>query len=363
MNKEYNIEWLNNFINKTINFVNNMSDHNYRYFKYSLTGDFYNSHEKWGLGQIVFAVKILYMLNKLKELNNLAKSNIITSIKRFERPNLYIYDPLISKLTFKKRLINFVKKPSLISFSNEEIKRAETRQALAALLCLEAKPDKPFLHIPYNREEVDIYLRKLDWSNPWHAGSHLSHLLFFYNSNKVLFDYQVKLTDNLINYSIDWVNKLQSKTDGTWYQGNVPLNLKINGAMKILTGFAAVDFYSINFVYQLIDNCLLGINDSHACDNFNIVYVLYFCSKITNYKKDEIEKFLKDRLDIYKQYYHAELGGFSFYKKRANDYYYNAKITKGLNEPDIHGTVMFTWGISLISQVIDIGFKLKIPIT
>jgi len=50
---------------------------------------------------------------------------------------------------------------------------------------------------------------------------------------------------------------------------------------------------------------------------------------------------------------------------KTNIYYYGAKITRGLNEPDIHGTCMFLWGISIISQILEIdqelGFKEQIP--
>ena len=363
MQKENYNDWLIGFQNKIFKFLVKMSDNNYSYFKYSYSGDLFNFAKKWGLGQRVFAVKLLFMLNQLKNLNSLERNNIIRSIKSFERSNSYIYDTLVSKITLKNRLMDFVRHPHLEYLFNEETKRAETRQALASLLCLEAKPEKPFLHIPYTINEVNDYLGKLDWNNPWHAGSHFSHLLFFYNSNRVLFGYKEKLTEELKQYAIKWVNRLQSENDGTWYKGVVPLNIKINGAMKILTGLAASNYFSINYVQRLMDTCLEGINDSHACDNFNIVYVLYFCSQITDYKRDDINNFFRARLEIYREYFYPELGGFSFQKNKANDTYYGATITKGLNEPDIHGTMMFTWGISLISQVIDLGFKLKIPIT
>jgi hypothetical protein len=77
-----------------------------------------------------------------------------------------------------------------------------------------------------------------------------------------------------------------------------------------------------------------------------------------SYKLKEIKKFAQDRLRIYNKYYFPEIGGFSFLPNKANVYYYSAKITKGLNEPDIHGTCMFLWGISIIAQIIEIDKKL-----
>jgi len=357
------LNWLNDFTDKTFGFIQLMQEEEYKYFRYSQQGDIYNSSTNWGLGQLVFAAKIIYMLDARNRLTQSQFSNLITSIKKFEYENSYIYDPLVSECTLKSRIKNFIKTLNLEHFANEPVKRAETRQATAALLCLDSKPDGPFIKIPYNITEIEKYLCRLFWEKPWHAGSHFSHLLFFYKTNRDLFDYKTSLTYELIQYAINWVDRLQSRTDGAWYKGNVSLAEKINGAMKILTGFSAVDHYQIKYVEQLIDTCLEGISDAHACDNFNIVFVLFYCSRITDYRKEEIEKFFLDRLELYNHYYYPELGGFSFYKNKANETYYGAKISQGLDEPDIHGTMMFTWGISLISNVIDLGFKLKIPIT
>ncbi|MFW9996545.1 MAG: hypothetical protein ACFFD4_31160, partial [Candidatus Odinarchaeota archaeon] len=160
--------------------------------------------------------------------------------------------------------------------------------------------------------------------------------------------------DQLVDVTIDWLNRIQ-RVDGSWYTGNISLAHKINGAMKILTGLKIVD-EPIPNPEKLTDLCLGTINDEQACDNFNVVYVLYNCAKQLefSYRKKEIEEFCIDRLKKYTKYYHPDIGGFSFYPNKSNIYYYGARITKGLNEPDIHGTLMFVWGISLISRILDI---------
>ena len=59
--------------------------------------------------------------------------------------------------------------------------------------------------------------------------------------------------------------------------------------------------------------------------------------------------------------YYEDKGGFSFLIGQTNTRYYGVKIAKGLNEPDIHGTIMFVWGISIIAQILgiesELGFK------
>ena len=100
-----------------------------------------------------------------------------------------------------------------------------------------------------------------------------------------------------------------------------------------------------------------------ACNDFNVVYVLYCCNKAVGYRADDIKDFCLGRLSQYRRYYHEDIGGFSFKLDKANDVYYGAKITKGLDEPDIHGTVMLLWGITLISKVLKLDLGLREPIT
>ncbi|GAG60126.1 unnamed protein product, partial [marine sediment metagenome] len=238
---------------------------------------------------------------------------------------------------------------------NQDVKLAETRQSISALSLFGYKPDYIYQKIPYNENRINKYLNQLNWKYPWGAGSHFSHLLYF------LYYYNFKKKDELIQYAIDWINKIQKSTDGFWYKGNTSTQQKINGAMKIITGLKVVDKVNFNYAEKIIDNVLAAKNDEQACDNFNIVYVLKYCNEITKRKHrfSEIADFMYDRLDIYKEYYFSDIGGFSFMKNKANGTYYGALITKGKNEPDIHGTVMFIWGISIIAQILDLNNKLQ----
>lgn len=356
------LKWLKGIEDKIFEFVLRMSEKDFAYFRYSLSGDLYGPRTRWGLGQLVFATRILCMIDKLKDVDEKKRKNLTQAILSFQKSNGYIYDPLISKLTVKARVKEFLRNGNFESLLDTQTKRAETRQSFAALFCLNGKPKTPFLHIPYTEERVRKYLQSMDWKQPWASGSHFSHLLFFYKANKELFNFQPDLSNHLIDCAVEWVNQLQSKTDGSWYEGDVPLFQKINGAMKILTGFSVVHRYKLDYIEKLIDTCLSGINDAHACNNFNIVYVLYYCCKLTDYRRKEIEQFCLDRLNIYKEFYCEKVGGFSFLKNKANDVYYKAKISKGLNEPDIHGTVMFVWGITLISKILKLDIGLREPI-
>jgi len=357
-----NIDWLKDLRKKTLNFINKITDKDYNFVKYSLSGDLYNRNMNWGLGQNVFVVKILFMLNALNNLTQKQRDNLKKNILKFQDRDGYISDPLIIKLITGKRFLSFRSESNLVRI--EKVKRAETRQSYSALYCLGKKPDSPFLHIPYDKENINKFLLSLDWKYPWDAGSHFSHLMFFLKLNEMMFGYKSDVSKELVNYANDWIDELQSNKDGFWYSGETSNKEKINGAMKILTGKSATGIFKIKNHEKIIDGCLNALNDSEACSNFNIVYCLYYCSNISDYRKKEIKKFCYERLGIYKNFYFNNVGGFSFYKNKANDVYYGALITKGLNEPDIHGTVMFIWGITLISKILGLDFlNYKIPLT
>jgi len=343
------IDWVGSLRKKVKIFLDILAEDSYKYIKYSLSGDIYDSSINWGLGQNVFFIKILYMLGLLESIGPDKRDSLIDNIKKFQDSNGYISDPLIIKLN---------------EFRIKEIRLAETRQSFSALYCLGERPDKPFTNIPYSKKSIDSFLSGFNWRYPWNAGSHFSHLIFFLKLNEKMFGYKSNESNDLINYANKWVDNLQSEEDGFWYEGKTTVKEKINGAMKILTGKATAGILDVNNHQKIIDGCLDAINDEEACSNFNIIYCLYYCSNISDYRKKEVEDFCYDRLKIYKRFYFEDIGGFSFHKNKANDIYYGALITRGLDEPDIHGTIMFVWGIALISKILNFDFiDFKIPLT
>ena len=346
--------WLENIKESVIFFINEMNEHkDFSYFRYSYSGDLFEQKKRWGLGQLVFGTKILYILDEIKILNKNHRINLINSINSFQNKDGYYTDTFIFKISKREKLYNLVKGKKIDPFY-EKIKRAETRQSFAALSALDSRPLRPFLHIPYTKQDINSYLEKLNWKEPWDAGSHFSHLLFFLHFNRIHFELEKEKTDILIDYAIKWLNNIQSSVDGCWYIGEPSISQKINGAMKILTGLSAINRLQFSYPERIIDTILSNIHCSDACNEINDIFVLHCCKKLVNYRDDEIRNLCLERLKQYRRYFFEDKGGFSFHQRKANDNYYGAKITKGLNEPDIHGTALFLWGITLISNIIEL---------
>lgn len=359
------MKWIENLKPQLCNFVTSMQADEFSYVKYSLTGDLYNNGDDWGLANTVYAVKTMYISGMLDELDESQKNNLYKSITAFSQGDGYITDCVITK----PRLVNIFKsfaspaRRKAYKNSAENTRRGETKQAFAALENLGRTPQQPFNNIPTSPDDVIQYLDTYNWSTPWHSCAHFAILMFFLYHNDKFFG----KSDNaaLIQSAVKYMNSMQSADDGCWYKGkNVPLYEKVNGAMKYLTGIHAANIYEFPYPEKLVDTALSATNDEHACNNFNVTYCLYAAHKIIpDYRKNEIEEFLLSRLEIYKEFYYPDYGGFSFKKGAANDNLYGAKITKGLNEPDIHGTCLFMFGIALIDEVLGLELGLKIPVS
>jgi hypothetical protein len=326
------------------------------FYHYSLSGDYFGERIKWGLGNAVFFLKIIYTLGLEQEFSKQVIDALVYC-KTFQKKNGEFDDAVVRYTSFPFRFLRMLKKKSWQDLSYQPILRAQTRQTLSALYLFDQKPTSTYKKILTSHEAIINFLEQLNWRQPWDAGSHFSHILFFLQYSTL------ENKAELIAAAIAWVEKLQQQSDGCWYQGETSLQQKINGAMKIITGLKVVDRIQFKYADKLIDTCLSARNDAQACDNFNIVYVLKYASELVknSYRFEEIKQFMVDRLAIYRAYYHQDHGGFSFYKNLANRFYYNALLTRGKSEPDIHGTVLFLWGISLILQVVepqnDLGFK------
>lgn len=360
----YNIDWIYSLKPELLSFLAKLKKPDPPgFYSYSLSGDIYSSKTHWGLGNSVFAAKIFYMLNAVEE--DEAES-IVNFIKSFQDNHGNIYDKKIERLSRLRRVAYSIWRRKLNNLFNEQARIGETRQSFAALRCLGSRPDNPFLHIPYSKEGIEKYIRSLNWKIPWEAAGVLNHLLFFLHNNRKLFHVYENETDELIDHALKVLDSYK-QNNGAWAapSSDISDNLKINGAMKVVVAYESVERNDFTNPEGLIDLCLSAVNDGHACNNFNIICVLYHCSRRTSHRIDEISDFCISRMNIYKKHYWPEHGGFSFFEHHANNIYLGAKITRGLKEPDIHGTVLFLWGIILIMKIL--GLKdadtFNMPIT
>jgi hypothetical protein len=140
---------------------------------------------------------------------------------------------------------------------------------------------------------------------------------------------------------------------GLYFKGNQKNKRElVNGAMKMITGFSWIDG-PIHYPDKIIDFCLNEKVNNEGCDLVDIVYVLYECSALTNYRKKDIIKYLTSLISTIKDHYFQDIGGFSYFLDKSQTHYYGVKITEGRNTPDLHGTLLLVWAISMILEMIE----------
>ena len=85
----------------------------------------------------------------------------------------------------------------------------------------------------------------------------------------------------------------------------------------------------------------------------DVVYVLFKCSNQTTYKGSEIKKYIYDLLEIISLHFYKKDGGFSYFINKSQTHYYGLKISNGPNLPDLHGTTLLVWALSMIFNTIN----------
>ena len=160
--------------------------------------------------------------------------------------------------------------------------------------------------------------------------------------------YNRKIALELELFENGWRESKLDLDTGLYYEDTLPsISESINGSMKVLSGLDWLDS-SIHLPEKLIDFCLETKPSNEGCDLVDVVYVLYRCSKETDYKKKEISKYFKIIEEIIFSHYKSDEGGFSYFINNSQEYYYGLKVTNGNNVADIHGTILLLWAISMI---------------
>ena len=205
------------------------------------------------------------------------------------------------------------------------------------------KPVSVFSEFQNDEYTIEKFIESLDWSKPWGAGGQFSALCVFAKINN--YDHHIlalsKFADKIVNIQ-----------NGAYYIGSTPSKTEIiNGCMKMITGFDWIN-YEIHYPEKLIDMCLDIKVNNEGCDLVDIVYVLYKCAEVTDYKKLEIESYYLDIFEKIQNHFHFSNNGFSYYLNKSQTEYYGVKISYGLNVPDIHGNLLLVWALSMILKTI-----------
>ena len=355
--------WINNVIKGIPSFLHSMKTDIPGHFKHSFSGDIYKPSRKWGLIQTISVVKILSILSNDSTWKKFNKKQLTTTILSFEKKDGSIVDPLIYKKSILQKVKRSIRRLNLANlfYNNEVI--ATTRSSYNALRLLNSKPKHCFSYVLFSENEIQRIIRKLYWKNPWEAGSHFNHLLFFIQIEKDFKGLSNEKYNHYLDVALETLRLYEDAENAIWCDNNysqLDNNIIINGIMKVCMGLNIVNrLKEIKYPEKIIDRCLNLNVGNHACDYFNVIYVLHTMLKLTYYRKSDIEKYCYSVLNIIRKNYWPDQKGFSFNKGKAEEHFYGVRFSAGLPEPDLHGTTMYLWTIALINEICDLGYKLN----
>lgn len=245
----------------------------------------------------------------------------------------------------------------------EKEKVAETRQAVSGLINL----NRPILEIKVDDifTEPLYFMTDKQWENPWGAGAHLSHYLFFMKLLQRKSSIE-KVMENLKKYE---------KPNG-WYHGKPNKHYIVNGIMKVFTGFDIVNElplldgdYKIELSGTMANNIIdeiLQIDDSFGgCGIYDYVYVLTKCmdncgnaEKITKCKER-----LNGILQVILKHQQTD-GGFKYEITTAKAHkYYGEEIVPDGMIGNVHGTTLFCMALSRLDKYLGLGLKMNLAIS
>jgi len=313
------------------------------------------------LGFSCYALKTYFTLNKWDNFNEEYKNEWAKYINSFQKKSKifpdysFLDDGYIDNFNkfrmerftkdFVKKLLNLSKKYNYQSkkFELQTSIRAETKQAISTLQQVNLSNQYTYYDFPKTESEINKYLNKYDWNKPWSAGAQFSGLCVFVSTQH---ENNIDIKTSLENFINSKVN-----SDGFYYSGEKPNYTElINGSMKVLTGLDWLNV-PIHYPEKIVDLCLSGKPSQQGCDLVDFVYVLYRCSLETNYRKKDIIKYLENFYETIFYHFYPNLGGFSYGIDSSQKLYYGVKISNGKSEPDIHGTLLLTWALSMIFKI------------
>jgi len=364
-----NFLWVNDLPQGVSNFLELLNKNNSN-FEYDFsTQGVTKQGEKLKLGFSCFALKLNYIIqsnlftkkdyeNWVKYINSFQVSNSNFPVNSYIDENYlkYAKEFSLSKVTknLLKSSVNLLlpNRYELLNVRIQNAIKAESKQAISTIHQMGFTNCYSYSEFPNTEKKIRTYLDNLNWTYPWHAGAQFSALCLFVSTQMTDEENMYKAKNFLKTFSTDLVDK----ETGFYFRGKQNNKQElINGAMKMITGFSWLDT-QIHYPEKIIDFCLNEKVSNEGCDIVDIVYVLFECSKQTDYRKGDIHKFLVSLIPVIHKHYYQDIGGFSYFLNQSQTHYYGVNVTTGQDAPDLHGTILLVWAISLILKVINYDY-------
>ncbi|HEX8616721.1 MAG TPA: hypothetical protein VF911_03950 [Thermoanaerobaculia bacterium] len=299
-----------------------------------------------------FAVKTACNTGLWNEWSAERREGAIAFIRSFQLPDGRFVDRAMHRRFALGAAFDRLRHPRATLPDEEASINAETRQSAATLLDVGVMPAHRLPETHADPESVRQFVRSLDWNVPWGAGSHTSHLIFFLHVNAK--HGGANVVDPRIDAAFEELDRVRDPRSGTWLTGDVATQMRINGAMKVLTAYRWTG-RPLEYADRLLDTALDATFAEDGCSFLNRLFVVQQAVRhCGDYRRDDVRALAARSFERVRAF-HRDDGGFSFYTTRAQRRYFGAYVSLGGVQSDMHGATMLTWAIAISLELLGLS--------
>ena len=338
-------------------------------FRFCKTRSLVPTRGKRGQVTTCFAVKSAWHIGAWDGWSSERREGCARFIKSFQQPDGNFVDRwLLNSIGWSSRIVlakhgRF--REMVADFQADKVRavRAETRQSAATLMLLGDRPRYPLPMIWDSEASVREFVRSLDWTRPWGAGSHTSHLVAFLVMNSEMENCS-PVKSHLLEVAFEESDRYLDDATGAWAKGEVSHLQRINGAMKMLAAYNWAN-RPVPHPDRLVDYTLNEVSGEDGCGVLDRLFVIHQASgHVPGYRTADLEGIALQALDEINLYGQGD-GGFSFRANRAQHSYYGAFVSLRERQSDMHGAMMFTWASAIALDILGVrervGWQLSKP--
>ena len=227
---------------------------------------------------------------------------------------------------------------------------SETRQSFSGLINIGY--DVPDFDCSSFFQEPLYFMRESEWNNPWGAGAHLSHYMFFMHHSG---------RRDKIDSVLQDLKKFE-KPEGWYYKHPPDAHTLVNGIMKVMTAFDAVGIEIPQENMRGILELVFSYNSAYGgCGIYDLVYVLDKCIE----HEVRVEECKAAMENCYKSIvsHQQNDGGFSYSLNCCQTGFYGKSIAEPYPCGDVHGTTLFSMALVRIDHRLELGLNLCPAVT
>jgi hypothetical protein len=240
----------------------------------------------------------------------------------------------------------FTRAPSAL----EDLARASTRTAIAALACVDAYPQAPYRDLPTAPAELDAELRRSDWKRPAAAAARSADLIALIMSQGRHF---LALPDlhRLRDAAARFLESLIDRKSGAFFTGPPPPAAEqLAGAAHVLDAFEWMGRPAPE-PQSLLETCL-GVRPGRDCDVADWASVVRHCARSTHHRRGELADAALGALESILEHRQRD-GGWSLQPGGMATHDGPLEISDGRPGGDLLGTERLTGAAAMLVELLE----------